>query len=288
MVHHFPSKDAGPRDPTFLVVNNTFFAKYKREHTQRLRNVFLTENVLIFVLRGVKHVHLGNETVVVSPDDVVFLRRGIYAMVEYFEADDCFEAVVMFLNTGVLRDVVRDLQIVGASKREIVPFLKIPANHIINAYKQQLLPYFTDRLLQDKDILLLKQREILLYLFKTVPLARTRPFWDSIVITSAESLAYVVEKHLFHRLTLNDYATLSNRSLSSFKRDFRRLYGAAPQRWMNQKRLQHAYTLLRTSNARIADISEQCGFENVAYFVRLFKRTYGQTPATFRAENNRK
>jgi AraC-type DNA-binding domain-containing proteins len=284
MIYHFPPPVADSNDHSFLVVDNTFFAKYKKENKTTLRNVFITENVLVFVLEGYKHLHIDDETIEVTPQEIVFLRKGIYAMAEYFEEKGHFEAILLFLNSKILQEVINEYGIKSSQKFSPIPFLKIKTNPVIDSYKRQLRHFFTERLLRDKDILLLKQKEILLYLFKTIPYSQTSQFWNSVIATSSENLSYFVEEYLFQKLSLKDFATLTNRSLSTFKRDFKRIYHSSPQKWMNQKRLEYSRVLLRNTRQSISEISEKCGFESLSYFTRLFKRTFHQTPSEFRAE----
>jgi AraC-like DNA-binding protein len=51
--------------------------------------------------------------------------------------------------------------------------------------------------------------------------------------------------------------------------------------YINTKRMQHAVSLLRGSGAYIQDVAEQCGFLDVNYFSRLFRRYYGRSPREF-------
>lgn len=285
MIYQFPPVEVDLNDTSFLVIENTFYAKFKRENKTVLKNVFLTENVLVFVLKGYKHLHIEDKTVVVTPQEIIFLKKGIYAMAEYFEDEQEFEAILLFLNPKLLQEIVAEYKIINSTGFSTTAFLKIQTNPIIETYKSQLTQYFIQDSLKDKGILLLKQKEVLLYILKTVPYSQTIPFWDSVISTSSESLMYVMEKYLFQNFSLNDYANLTNRSLSSFKRDFAAIYGSSPKKWINQKRLEYSCILLKNSQERISDISEKCGFESLSYFTQLFKRTYTKTPTEFRADS---
>ena len=99
-----------------------------------------------------------------------------------------------------------------------------------------------------------------------------------------EDIEYIVNEYLLHPLLIADYANLSNRSLASFKRDFRKIFNTTPRQWINQKRLEQAYLLLNNTSDRINEISYSCGFENPSYFIKLFKKHYGYTPQGLRAK----
>lgn len=282
MIFHFPPAKADITDNSFLVVENTFFAKFKKETKTTTKTVFLTEDTLVFILKGNKHLHIENETITVDSSEIIFLRKGIYAMAEYFGEGLTFEAILLFLNPQIVQEVISEYGLNVRQTVSNVQFLKISTNKIIEAYKEQLQEYFINHELKDKGILLLKQKEILLYILKTLPISQTMPFWSSVVSASTENIAYIVEKYLFQKLSVEDFAKLTNRSISTFKRDFNLIFNSSPKKWINQKRLEHAKLLLNNTNERITQISDQCGFESSSYFTRLFKKTYGLTPSEFR------
>ena len=53
---------------------------------------------------------------------------------------------------------------------------------------------------------------------------------------------------------------------------------------VNNLRLDHALTLLMQSSLPIAEVAEKCGFRDVSYFYRAFKKRFGQKPGDLRKE----
>jgi transcriptional regulator GlxA family with amidase domain len=68
----------------------------------------------------------------------------------------------------------------------------------------------------------------------------------------------------------------------SFKRRFRRATGCAPLEYVQALRLEQAKRLLETGELPVDEISVAVGYENPAFFRRLFKRSTGLTPAVYR------
>lgn len=65
-------------------------------------------------------------------------------------------------------------------------------------------------------------------------------------------------------------------------RDFKKYYKTTPLQYVNSVRLEHAKELLQNTALSVNEISWRVGFENVNYFIQLFKRENGTTPALYR------
>jgi AraC-like DNA-binding protein len=81
---------------------------------------------------------------------------------------------------------------------------------------------------------------------------------------------------------LEQYAELCNRSLSAFKRDFKKLMHTTPGKWLMEKRLNHAHHLLEKQEKNVSEVAFESGFENASHFTRAFKERYQITPSAIR------
>ncbi len=59
--------------------------------------------------------------------------------------------------------------------------------------------------------------------------------------------------------------------------------GKTPVEIIRTLRMQRACTLLKDSDKSIAEIAEESGFDNSAYFTTVFKNTFGETPGRYRS-----
>ena len=91
-----------------------------------------------------------------------------------------------------------------------------------------------------------------------------------------------MEMNFYHNLSLAAFAKMCHRSLSSFKRDFRNLYGVSPGKWLLGKRLERAASLLHTSALSVTEVIFECGFEDVSHFSRAFKERFNYSPSAYR------
>jgi AraC-like DNA-binding protein len=81
---------------------------------------------------------------------------------------------------------------------------------------------------------------------------------------------------------LSDLARECGLSVSHFVQAFRRTFGMSPYRWLIERRIDRAKTLLSTGDLPIADIAVQSGFSDEAAFTRAFGRIVGESPGRWR------
>jgi AraC-like DNA-binding protein len=55
-----------------------------------------------------------------------------------------------------------------------------------------------------------------------------------------------------------------------------------PKEYINKVRLEHAYTMIVSTDQRFDDIAYDVGFSSVSHFNDLVKKNYGFTPAELR------
>lgn len=63
---------------------------------------------------------------------------------------------------------------------------------------------------------------------------------------------------------------------------YKKAFGVTISKYIISLRMKHAAELLRSTQLPIADVAENCGFNNLSYFMRMFKKHYGRTPTEYR------
>ena len=86
-------------------------------------------------------------------------------------------------------------------------------------------------------------------------------------------------------MSMPEFAKASGRSLSTFKRDFKKISELSPERWLTDHRLHAAYELLKRGR-RVSDVCFDVGFKNVSHFSAIFKRKFGMTAGQVRKQFN--
>jgi transcriptional regulator GlxA family with amidase domain len=68
----------------------------------------------------------------------------------------------------------------------------------------------------------------------------------------------------------------------TFKRRFQLATGMAPLEYVHTLRIEEAKQMLETGPAPIEAVAQEVGYEDPAFFARLFRRRVGLTPAQYR------
>jgi AraC-like DNA-binding protein len=69
---------------------------------------------------------------------------------------------------------------------------------------------------------------------------------------------------------------------STLYRKLKPLIGLSPSQYLRALRLARAKRLLSTTDRTIYDIALDCGFNELSYFSRVFKKEAGQSPTAYR------
>lgn len=74
------------------------------------------------------------------------------------------------------------------------------------------------------------------------------------------------------------YAELCNMSEANFRKIFRDYTGMSPINYRNEIRLNNAKCKLQSGEYNVTEVAELCGFSNLSFFTRIYKKKYGHTP----------
>lgn len=93
-----------------------------------------------------------------------------------------------------------------------------------------------------------------------------------------------IERYYDRPITLEELARLSNMSVTNFRREWKKQYSLPPMCYRDSIRLYYAKEYLSRGYYSVSEIAHRCGFEDVSYFVRFFKKQTGTTPGSFKKQ----
>ena len=101
----------------------------------------------------------------------------------------------------------------------------------------------------------------------------------------SKSLKYMIE-HFTEDISISQLSEICGVSEEYYCRLFKKLEGTTPVSYINSLRITRACDMLsKEPERRIEDIAKDCGFFNISYFNRVFKKETGVSPGAFRKKN---
>lgn len=93
-----------------------------------------------------------------------------------------------------------------------------------------------------------------------------------------------LDRHACEPFVVADLAAQVHLSERQFKRRFSAAVKLPPREYVQSLRMEQAKHLLTTSQQQVDSIARQCGYDDVRFFRRLFRRSSGLTPLAYRAK----
>lgn len=228
----------------------------------------------------------SEENAQIEGNEAVLLRCGSYFLDLLQEVEqDKVEVYAVHLFPDILKKLYVDELPEIIEKRAYTTRNQIIApQDIISKFIDSLEFYFQNPSLVSDDLVELKIKELILLLIQTKNIESILELVMDLNSTRTINLKKVINTHLYSDLSVKELAKLSNLSLSSFKREFKKEFGDSPKNYIIRKRLDKAKELLSITHMSVSEIAYETGFNDPLYFTRLFKKHEGIAPTLFRSE----
>ncbi len=267
-----------------FIINELVCVEYTCPLKDEHLGVFAHTDYLIHVLSGKKTWKTIHGVWTMEAGQTLFVKKGAAIVTQSFEDDFCM--LGFFMPDGLIKEALNELSIPPqtSSKINIQDFsaARLKNMEYLNLFFDSMLQYFRSSKQPPDTIIKLKIKELLLNLLHHCEDPWMREYLHSLTRSNSPSLTHIMENNFCFNLSMEDFAKLSHRSLSKFKRDFFSHYNTTPGKWLVEKRLDYAFTMLNDLNKSITEIAFDSGFENSSHFSRAFKEKFGSSPQALR------
>ncbi|MDR6785535.1 AraC-like DNA-binding protein [Pedobacter africanus] len=239
-------------------------------------DIMFDQHMLVWFLSGETRIVQADATYVFGKGDIFLIPRNQLAtIINYPKDGHPHKTVVMHLSTERLRDFYAGKNINPGhfTSRKIYSFSNHP---LLESCLASLIPYFEMKAIPE-DIAALK-------IMEAISILRTLDKEIDDVLANFEepgkiNLSDYMEKNFMFNLPIEKFGYLTGRSLTTFKRDFKKAFAMTPQRWLTQKRLELAHYQLTQKKKRPLEVCYEVGFENLSHFSFAFKKQFGYAPS---------
>jgi len=238
--------------------------------------IILEHHSFIRIISGeMKVVQADSSFTFGAGDTLLIPRNELSTYIKYPKDGRPYKSVVMTLTTERLKRFYtkNPIKLSEPHTHKIRTFDKHP---LLESFFTSLIPYFdlSDEL--PEKIISVKIEEALTIL-RTIDKSI-----DNLLADFSEpgkiNLADFMEKNYLFNMPMEKFGYLTGRSLTTFKRDFKKAFHTTPQKWLTQKRLELAHYQLAEKHRKPVEVFYEVGFENLSHFSFAFKKQFGYAP----------
>jgi AraC-like DNA-binding protein len=245
---------------------------------------FIAEHTFAYIIKGEMHLYDGSKSYIVKSSECGLARKNRLVRFKKEKENGKLEKVFIFFDEQFLR-AFQDKHKPCVTKFQLSEtILRLPKNNLLPNFIQSLLPYYDHGKINEPftDV---KREELLIILLQAQP-ELAGLFFDYGIPDKINIEEFMNRNYQFN-VNIDRFAYLTGRSISAFKRDFKRVFNDTPSHWLVQRRLQEAYFLIDKKDKKTSEIYLELGFETLAHFSYAFKKRFGMTPTELAEQKRR-
>lgn len=265
--------------------------KYQEPTPRGVRSVNLSRYAIGYVIHGTKHIYSGDKRKTLARGDMFFMGIGLHYTEEIPEVDHPFEQIIFYYTPDELQRILLHLNITynlsitnnhSCAACRTASSVTMPSTAAIRGiFLSATSLVREEESPNDSAVESFKLTELIYHIAVAEDCCLKSKVLRSID-TAKEGFEQIVYNHIFTECSIEELARKTHRSLTSFKKEFRRIYDMPPHKWFIRQRLIHSRLLLISTNKSVSEVGISCSFPNTSHFIKLFKKAYGHTPASYR------
>jgi len=241
-------------------------------------DVLFEDHLLVWVISGEARIVQADNTYIVSAGDTLLFPRHLLATVLSYPKDGLpHQSVSMHLTTERLKAYYQKNELLPTPALDVqLTFQTFQRHPLLKSCLASLVPYFELKEKLPEAIASLKIEEAI-HIIRAI-----EPGIDQLLSNFAEpgkiDLANFMERNYMFNMPMEKFGYLTGRSLTTFKRDFKKAFKTTPQKWLTGKRLELAHYQIRAKSRKPSEVYLETGFENLSHFGYAFKKRFGYAP----------
>lgn len=287
MINVYQDMLANPGYFKQLAIKDGLLVNYQCPQITEWVDLFSHLNHIIYTVSGKKILKTPTKTFILTEGKLVFLKKGAIRQGRFYDVD--WRTIVFCISDNYLQQLYKEYRPqlpIDLSQPVITDsVIEINTTEFSKPYFNSLLPYFTQTPPPPETLLELKCRELILSIFSNPENAAFTTYVKSASDCNKPPLTEIMEANFLYNLSLDEFAKISQRSLTAFKNEFITIFHTSPGKWLLHKRLDYAKLLLSVSDKNINEIVFESGFESATHFSRTFKEKFTVSPFQYRKNN---
>lgn len=239
---------------------------------------FVPEHTLTYQIAGSLILNDGSREYVPSAGTCRLIKRNhLIKFSKHPPKSGDFKSLSIYLNQDALKSFSQEYDHAISKKVYGAPVVELKSNETLASYFHSMLVYHQNGSLNNTHLVELKVKEGLFVVLQA------NPELKNVLFDFSEphkiNLEAFMNRNYHFNVSIDRFAYLTGRSLASFKRDFQKIFGTSPSRWLVHRRLEEAYFQIKNKGKKPSEVYIHVGFENLSHFSYAFKNAYGVSPS---------
>ncbi|MGN0006886.1 MAG: helix-turn-helix transcriptional regulator [Alistipes sp.] len=278
----------------FERLSDPSLVKFVETANRGMTSIMLHRIAINYILKGRKQVYCGDLCTQIDEGDVLLYDTGIHYEENTAAEHGTFEQLTFYVSPAMLQTMILGQHTYygtdysnnhSCERCQSQNFIVEHANYVVREFFGSINRSLSDTYLRhDATNHRIKLGELLYMILSGDDCCLKAKILNNTDATS-HLFSAAVYTNIFNEISLESLAATTNRSLTSFKKEFRRQFNTSPHKWFIDRRLDRSRMLLISTNKTIAEIGTECAFTNISHFIKLFKQRFHSTPAVFRQQH---
>jgi len=238
-------------------------------------DIMFDHHMLIWFISGETKIVQAEGTYIFTAGDIFLIPRNQLATIINYPKDGLpHKTVIMHLSADRLRNFYANINV--KANASLSQKIRRYSNHpLLESCLVSLVPYF--------DMKEIPENIASLKITEAISILRAIDADIDNMLANFEEpgkidLVGYMEKNFMFNMPMEKFGYLTGRSITTFKRDFKKAFNTTPQRWLTQKRLELAHYQFVEKHKKPIDVCYEVGFENLSHFSYAFKKQFGYAP----------
>lgn len=245
------------------------------------------EYELYYLIKGERYYFIDSQTYHITPNSLVLIPSGTLHRTLNVNANEGHERILLIVNEEWINPFLHN-----AGLPPLSSYFHQPVIHF-DEFKQKYVCQLFDNIYQEvatkqtnyEVSIKLKLSELLILISRcrNTTTDISAPFVSqSSKHQKVNEATYYIKEHFCEPISLQQVAEHVFVSRGYLSNIFNEVTGMKLTEYVNLQRINYAKELLANSSESITTIANNCGFENITYFERIFRQVTGDTPLKYR------
>lgn len=263
------------------------FIEYLCPIQEKKARVWSHKNCLMYVVQGKRIYDSLNYIHKTGKHQLLFIRKGGIILHQYFQ--EPYRALIFMFDDAVIKKLISEYPALlepAPSKNpdfDTQPtIIALHLNPFIESVFFSSLDYLKMPTAESAISMEIKFKELVINILRDKESNSFSHYLSWFCNASDAAFIKLMRENSHYNFTTKELARIACMSLSTFKREFERIFGVTPGKWLRQQRMEMAIRLLHTTEKSIVEIAFDIGYNDAAAFSKAFKKATNQSPSDYR------